>query len=284
MSGGLDSIFSTLHQNVQDGKLYEALMQYKSLFTRYSRRSFENGLAVLKDGVEQFSKQTDLNAYYGLLDFYLKFLQSHTTQINDSSIQPFNSLIKIPISKEKVKVLESVISLINKTTLEQKQVFITELGNAYMHSGEVMKALDLFSNSIEDIIRLMKYSIEQKSTTIKIEVLYLLCVLKVLHSQTPSNARLIYQYINKEQHHVLASKEGHLAVIITVLIMKMLSQPATKDQIKDAFDKVTEEYNQTIDEHKAHILINAVKGTYFANEQTNTNPFMSMMQSMMQQK
>ncbi|KAL7713073.1 Uncharacterized protein QTN25_009365 [Entamoeba marina] len=284
MSGGLDSIFSALHQNIQDGKLYEALMQYKSLFTRYSRRSFENGFAVLQDGVNQFSKQTDLNAYYGLLDFYLKFLQSHTSQITDSSIQPFNSLSQITISKEKVKILESIVSLVNNTSLEQQKVFITELGNAYMQIGDFMKSLNIFSNSIEDVIRLMKYSVEQTSNIIPIEVLYLLSVLKVLQSQTPSNARLIYQYINKEQQQVLATKEGHLAVIITILIMKVISQPTTKDEVKEAFEKVVEEFKPTIDQHKVHALINTIKSAHFVSEQTNVNPFASMMQSMMQQK
>ncbi|EKE42365.1 hypothetical protein ENUP19_0223G0027 [Entamoeba nuttalli] len=278
---GLEQIFNILHQNIIEGKLYEALMQYKSLFNRYSRRSIEHGIAIIQDGVEQLSKQNDLTSYFGLIEFYEKYLETHRNLINDKSIVPFNNIIEIPASEDKIKQEEAIIQLLNQTSFNDIKIRLNkDLGISYMNIGNINKALESFINDINDIVMLFDYV--KQHNNIPMEQLTLLCVLKVLLSNTPTNARKIYQLIQDKYNSLLSSQAIQVSIIYIILIMKVVDKKDKKEDIEIAFKKATSSFETILKENQVLVFVDELHSKYFAKPQSSPNLFASLMESMMQ--
>ncbi|BFU25523.1 hypothetical protein EHI8A_122340 [Entamoeba histolytica HM-1:IMSS-B] len=278
---GLEQIFNILHQNIIEGKLYEALMQYKSLFNRYSRRSIEHGIAIIQDGVEQLSKQNDLTSYFGLIEFYEKYLETHRNLINDKSIIPFNNIIEIPASEDKIKQEEAIIQLLNQTSFNDVKIRLNkDLGISYMNIGNINKALESFINDINDIVMLFDYV--KQHNNIPMEQLTLLSVLKVLLSNTPTNARKIYQLIQDKYNYLLSSQAIQVSIIYIILIMKVVDKKDKKEDIEIAFKKATSSFETILKENQVLVFVDELHSKYFAKPQSSSNLFASLMESMMQ--
>ena len=169
---GLDKFIEMLHENIKEGKPYEALMQYKSVFNRLVRRTFDNALQIIEDGVEQFSQMNDLNAYYGLLDFYL----TKKMEMNEKNAHPFESLLTQEASKDKSKIEERVISLIPMQMIEVRNKFIKDLGMTHMKNGSYVVALDFFIDDKESLLELFNYA--KNDDKVNMKHLYLVATIK----------------------------------------------------------------------------------------------------------
>ena len=283
---GLEKIVQTAHDNVAAGKYYEALMQYKSLFTRFSRRSIEQGMMIIQDGVDLLSKQADLNAYFGLIDFIVKFFEGKQQQLNDKTIKPFESIISLPVSDEKIKYEENILRLIKSTqfteTIEKIKV---DLGFTYLKTKELHKALDCLLVSLSTITQLMNHIKENKSEFISCaDVLYLYIVFKLMLTQNQHFARDVYKFIQEDFKEILDKEPTQFAVILTILIMKVVEKKDDITEIGNVYEKTVKKYDAMLEEKGFKEFATVVKNKYFVqqNQQQNAgNPFASFMQSMM---
>ena len=279
---GLDKIVQVAHENINEGKLYEALMQYKSLFNRFSRTSLEKGILIIQDGMNELSKQTDLNAYFGLIDFYIKFLEMKPNEIHEKSILPFKTLISVEETNEKIKYEENILKLMkNKNELSNlKNIFENDLGLSYMKNGNYNKTLQYFINDMNSIEMLFKFVNEKKD--IKIEELYLITCLKMFLSSQPTNVRRLYKLVNEKYNEILNSNASQCGVLLTILIMKIIDKKDDLKEIEIAFDKIIKKYEELINRYNANGLIDSIKKLYFPsnNSNQNSNPFAHLMQMM----
>ena len=283
---GLEKIVQTAHDNVAAGKLYEALMQYKSLFTRFSRRSIEQGMMIIQDGVDLLSKQTDLNAYYGLIDFIIKFFDGKQKQLNEKTIKPFESIISIEPSEEKIKQEENILRIINSTseteTIEKIKI---DLGFSYLKLKQNHKALDYLLVSSTTVNELLNYIKQNKNDFVSfIDLFYLHIVLKLMLTQNQTLARDVYKFIQENFNEILDKETTQFAVIVTVLIMKVIEKKDDIKEIAAVFEKSVKKYENMIKEKEFVQFVGVIKNKYFVqqNQQANAaNPFASFMQSMM---
>lgn len=188
---GLDKILDELHANVSEGKYYEALMQYKSLFTRYARRSMDHALSIIEDGVIQLAKEADLNTYFGLIDYYVKYLEAHTAQTTKNTVHPLLSIITVPASSEKAKYEEDIKALLTRhAELKEELDEIThDLSSTYLHLDNYNKALDLIINDTASIGALIDYCNEH--ALVPMPFLYVLVICKFVKA-THRAERLIH--------------------------------------------------------------------------------------------
>lgn len=175
---GLDKILDELHANVLEGKYYEALMLYKSLFTRYARRSMDHALSIIEDGVVQLAKEADLNTYFGLIDYYIRYLEAHTAQMAKNTVHPLLSVMAVPASSQKAKYEEDIKALLTKhPELKEELAEIThDLSITYLHLDNYSKALDLIINDAAAVGALIDYCNEH--ALVPMPFLYVLVICK----------------------------------------------------------------------------------------------------------
>ena len=284
---GLDKIVQTAHENVAAGKYYEALMQYKSLFTRFSRRSIEQGMMIIQDGVDLLSKQSDLNAYYGLIDFIVKFFEGKQNQINEKTIKPFESIISLEPSEDKIKYEEMILRLIQSTGVTDSiEKIKMDLGFTYLKLKQMHKALDYLLISSTTVTELLNYIKENKENFIQfMDVFYLHIVFKLMLSSNQILARNVYKFIQEQFNEILNKETTQFAVILTVLIMKVIEKKDDIKEIAAVFEKTVKKYESMIQEKGFVQFVGVVRNKYFVQQnqqQSNAaNPFASFMQSMM---
>ena len=107
---------------------------------------------------------------------------------------------------------------------------------------------------------------------------------RILSGNSPSNARDVYQFIEKNCNDVLSSKEGHVSVILTMLVMKLEeNKPEERNEIKEVLDKVMNSYKDVF-VNGIDKMITALISKYYKQQNNSNNMFAQMMQSMMQQQ
>ncbi|ELP92710.1 hypothetical protein EIN_371120 [Entamoeba invadens IP1] len=267
----LDKIFDTLHQNVKEGKLYEALMQYKSLYSRYVRRSPTHGLSIITDGCTLLSQEKDLNAFYGLVDFYVKILTAKKEAVTEEEVNPLLAIKNTPIDKEKEKALEEIFELCQRNKLSAiSNTFAMEMCLVNVKLNNIQKAVNYSIGNVKLFESVMK-EIEQ-SETVKHEHVYLLTTLKTLLVE-PKLARNLYSFVESNYKGILGTRESQASVLLTVLVMKVVEQIDPLDKICEAFGKAEGAFKDVFETCKEDVGM--LKAKYFTpqKERTQFNPF-----------